>query len=153
MARTISAAVTIDAAPAEVWAVLCDLVRWPEWCPDISRATGMIQAGSEVVFANVLPNGRTLITRRWVVAARPGAELRWRPSPAFGREHSFTLSPVDSGTRTEVVQSSTIPGYLVWLAWLAAATAWKKWAVVVQIRLDGVNQALKHRTEQDRGTT
>ncbi len=145
MVRTISATVTIDAAPAEVWAVLCDIVRWPEWCPDIRRAAGMILAGCEVVFANVLPSsGRTLITRRWVAVARPGAELRLRPSPAFGREHSYTLSPVDSGTRTEVVNSITIPGSSVWLAWPLFAA--------LRTRLDGVNQALKYRAEQDPGT-
>ena len=145
MARTISATVTINAAPAEVWAVLCDLARYPEWHPDIRRVTGTIQAGSQVVVGTVLPSsGRTVIRRLWVVAAQPGAELRLRPSPSSGREQSFTLSPVDSGTHTEVVNSSTIPGYLVWLAWPLFAA--------LRTRLDRVNQALKYRAEQDPGT-
>ena len=147
MAKTRSARVTIDAPPAEVWAVLCDVGRWPEWRRNTSRATGTIQVGGQVVVANVIPSsGRTIISRYRVVAVQPEAELRMRN--AVGAEAGITLSPIDPGTRTEVVQSSTTPGYLAWLGWLAAAARGKNWAKYVQTRLDKANQALKHHTEQ-----
>lgn len=147
MAKTISATVTINAAPAEVWAVLSDVGRWPEWRPHVSRATGAIQAGSRVAVARVLPSGRTVITRTRIVAVQPGVEARARS--ALGAESSFKLNPIDSGTRTEFVNSSSVPGHLVWLLWLVFALAGRKWAADAQTRLDRVNQALKRRTEQD----
>jgi Polyketide cyclase / dehydrase and lipid transport len=160
LAKTRSATVTIDAPPAEVWAVLCDVGRWPEWQRNVSRATGTIQVGSQVIVANVLPSsGRTIITRRRVVAVQPGADVRMRS--AVGAEARLTLSPIDSGTRTEVTQSTTAPGYLAWLGWLAAAARGKNWAKYLQTRLENSNQALKrhteqtlkHRAEDDPGTT
>ncbi len=50
LARTVSTTVTINAAPADVWAVLCDLDRYPEWHPHIRQAAGQMQAGNRVVF-------------------------------------------------------------------------------------------------------
>jgi uncharacterized protein YndB with AHSA1/START domain len=55
----ISATVAINAVPAKVWAVLCDLGRYPQWHPYIRRATGEIKAGSQVVFTEALKRGRT----------------------------------------------------------------------------------------------
>ena len=142
---------TIDAAPADVWAVLCDVGRWPEWYPDVSRATGTIRVGSQVALARVFPSGRTVITRLRVVAVKPGVELRMRS--AAGAESSFTLNPIDSDARTQVVNSSNIPGPLMWLAGLLAALADRNLAEYARARMDAVNEGLKYRAEQGPGTT
>ncbi len=112
----------------------------------MSRATGTIQVGSQLVMARTLPSGRAVITRYRVVAVQPGVEYRTRS--AVGGESSFSLNPIDSGTRTEVVRSTSAPGYVAWLPWLVAALTGKNWAKYVRARFDGVNQAPKRRTEQ-----
>lgn len=147
MARTVSAAVTIGAAPAEVWAVLCDLGSYHEWHPHIRQAAGQIQPGSRVVFRMAPPGRRPFTIRPQVVVAQPGAELRLlgRLPVVFSGEHTFALSPVDSGTRTEVVQSEIYRGLVVPLIGKTIAAAQSEFAEV--------NEALRFRAEQGRAAT
>jgi hypothetical protein len=145
LARMVSTTVTINAAPADVWAVLCDLDCYPEWHPDIRQAAGHMQAGDRVVFKMAPPGRRPFTIRPRVTVARPGTELRLlaRLPVVFGGEHSFALSPIDADTRTEVVQSEIYRGLVVpFIGKTIAAT---------QIEFEEVNQALKRRVEQDRG--
>jgi hypothetical protein len=147
LATTISAAVKINAAPAAVWAVLCDLDRYHEWHPHIREAAGKIQVGNRVVFRMIPPGRRPFTIRPRVIAAWPGAELRLlgRLPIVFSGEHSFALSPIDSGMHTKVVQSEIYRGLAVpFIGKTIAAT---------QIEFDEVNQALKRRAEQDSDTT
>lgn len=145
--KTVSATVTINAAPADVWAVLCDLGRYPEWHPHIRQATGKMQAGSRVVFKMAPPGRRPFTIRPRVITAQPGAELRLlgRLPIVFSGEHSFALSPIDSGAHTKVVQSEIYRGLVVPLI--------GKTIAVTQIEFNEVNHALKRRAEQDPGTT
>ena len=43
--RTMSAAIDIDATPAEVWAVLTDLSSYHEWNPLFVEADGTVAEG------------------------------------------------------------------------------------------------------------
>jgi len=149
----VSVSVMISAAPAEVWAVLCDLAHYPEWHPSILKATGEIQVGSQVVFTQALQRRPTSTYALRVEVVQPGAELRLRPvGSTSGIETSFTLSPIDSGTHTEVVYSLIFRGRWVPLFWLGLLWIPAPWAPLrVQIRK--VNQALKHRAEHGSGTT
>lgn len=145
LARTISATVQINAGPADVWAVLCDLDRYHEWHPHIRQAAGEIRQGNRVVFKMAPPGRRAFTIRPAVIAARPGAELRLlgRLPIVFSGEHSFALTPIGADARTEVVQSETYRGLVVpFIGKTIAAT---------QIEFDEVNQALKRRVEQDPG--
>lgn len=147
MARTVSTTVTINAAPADVWAVLCDLDRYPEWHPHIRQAAGQMQAGNRVVFKMAPPGRRPFTIRPRVTVAQPGAELRLlgRLPVVFSGEHSFALSPIDADTHTKVVQSETYRGLVApFIGKTIAAT---------QIEFEEVNQALKRRVEQDPDTT
>lgn len=142
MVRTVSAAVTIGAPPGEVWAVLCDLARYHEWHPHIREAAGKIQMSSRVVFRMAPPGRRPFTIRPRVIAAQPGAELLLlgRLPVIFSGEHSFALSPVDSGTHTKVVQSEIYRGIVVPFIGKTIAAA--------QNEFEEVNQALKLRVEQ-----
>lgn len=145
MARTVSATVTISAAPADVWAVLTDLGRYPQWHPHIHKAAGKIQVGDRVVFTMARPGRRPFTIRPRVIAAQPGSELRLlgRLPIVFSGEHSFTLSLTDGDTCTKVIQSETYRGLVVPFIGKTIAAA--------QTEFDEVNQALKHRVEQDPG--
>ena len=149
----VSATVTINAAPAEVWAVLCDLDRYPEWYPYILKATGEIQPGGQVAFTEAAYRGGAGIFRYSVTAARPGTELRLRPlRSVVSIERRFTLSPIDSGGQTKVVYSNIfrglmVPMYWVGLGWLPRPSD------PTRILLRNTAQALKQHAEHDPGTT
>jgi hypothetical protein len=100
--KTVSATTQIDAPPMAVWAVLADLSRYPEWNPLIREASGQLAAGERITLRAVNPaNGRLMTVKAKIVAADPGAELRWASSVPgiMTGEHSFVLTPLDGGTR------------------------------------------------------
>jgi len=67
----------------------------PEWNPLLREAAGEIAVGKRLTFRTFPANGRPMTIRPRVLAAEPGAELRWmaRIPGIIGGEHSFTLSP------------------------------------------------------------
>lgn len=141
LATTISTTVTINSAPADVWVVLCDLGLYHEWHPHIREATGTIAVGNRVTFRMAPPGRRSFTIRPTVIAAQPGAELRLlgRLPILFSGEHVFILNSIDSGTRTEVVQSESYRGLIVPFIAKTIASA--------QTEFDEVNHALKLRAE------
>jgi hypothetical protein len=114
----VAAVIEIGAPPAEVWAVLTDLSRYPEWNPHIRAGTGQVAAGNRLTLRMHPPKGRAVTIRPLVLAAVPGAQWRLRgglPGIAgrliFAGEHSFTLTAAAGGTH--LVQSETFRGALV----------------------------------------
>ena len=92
----ISAASQIDASPQQVWAILADLVSYPQWNPLFREASGQLTAGSTVTLKTVRPGTERVMTVKVkVLAAEPGAQLRWVSSlpGIITGEHSFTLTP------------------------------------------------------------
>jgi hypothetical protein len=147
----ISAAVTIGASPAAVWAVLCDLGHYPEWHPAILKAEGEIQAGGQVAFTETVQR-RTSTHLVRVETAQPEAELRWRPVRSSSCiETSFMLSPIDSGTHTKVVYSLIFRGLWVPVFWMGLLWIPAPWAPL-RVLMRKVNQGLKHRAEHAPGT-
>ncbi|ARZ66476.1 hypothetical protein SMD11_0810 [Streptomyces albireticuli] len=113
--REISEETEIRAEPMEVWSVLTDLRRYPEWNPFIREAGGRVAAGRTLTLRAFPARGRPMIFRPRVLTAEPGRELRWLgrlPVPGlFEGEHRFLLTPVAGGTR--LVQSEVFRGLLV----------------------------------------
>ncbi len=136
-ARDVRTSVTIAAAPARVWTVLADTKDYPAWNPE-NRLVGRLEAGQ------VIEHDEGQGDDRWVfhpvvLAARPGAELRW-----FGRvwlwhvfdaEHYFLLQPAGAGTR--LVQGEHVRGVALWFFDVRGLAA----------EFDAVNVALKQRAE------
>jgi hypothetical protein len=138
--RQISATIQISAPPARVWEVLTDLARYPQWNPLFREASGQVAAGARLTLKSVHPaNGRLMTVRPKVLVAEPARELRWRASlpGVMTGEHSFTLSPADSGTR--LVQTETFRGLLVPLSSTTISRT--------QPQFEALNQALKQRAE------
>jgi hypothetical protein len=111
--RQISAEIQIGAPPEQVWAVLTDLARYPQWNPLIREASGQLAVGNRLTLKSVHPsNGRLMTVRPKVLVADPGRELRWVASlpGLMTGEHSFTLSSADGGTH--LVQAETYRGLL-----------------------------------------
>jgi hypothetical protein len=142
--KTVSAVIEIGAPPAEVWAVLTDLSRYPEWNPHIRAGAGRVVAGNRLTLRMHPPKGRPVTIRPLILTAVPGVEWRLRGGlPGilgrliFTGEHSFTLTAVGGGTR--LMQSEDFRGALVPLIGRALTAA--------QRSFQEHNEALKKRVE------
>jgi len=63
MAKTLTASVHIDASPDQVWAVLSDFERYPDWNPFIVSATGTLLPGARLAL-RMQPVGASATTVR-----------------------------------------------------------------------------------------
>jgi hypothetical protein len=139
--RSISASVDIAATPERVWAVLADLAAYPEWNPFIRSASGKLAEGARLTLRMVPAGGRAMTFRPTVLAARPGALLRWIGRlivpGIFDGTHQFALE--DLGGRTRLTQSETFRGFLVPFTGKTIART--------EASFHAVNRALKDRAE------
>jgi hypothetical protein len=136
--KTVSATTQIDAPPMAVWTVLTDLSRYPEWNPLFREASGEVAVGERITLRAVQPsNGRLMTVKAKIVAADPGAELRWASNLTgiMSGEHSFVLTPLDGGTR--LAQTEIYGGLL------AATVSVPRTETIFQ----AMNDALKERVE------
>jgi hypothetical protein len=136
--KTVSATTQIDAPPMAVWGVLTDLSRYPEWNPLFREASGEVAVGERITLRAVQPsNGRLMTVKAKIVAADPGAELRWASNLTgiMSGEHSFVLTPLDGGTR--LAQTEIYGGLL------AATVSVPRTETIFQ----AMNDALKQRVE------
>ena len=140
--KTVTVAIDIDAPPDQVWAVLADLAAYSQWNPLFPKASGDLAAGRRITMRHRPSVGRAMTIRPKVLVAQPGAELRWALSlPGIvGGEHSFTLTPV--GTGTHLVQSEAFRGLLV---------RFSKTIGAAEADYAALNQAIKQRAEHPSG--
>lgn len=101
---TFRATTTIDRPPAEVWAVVADYDRDPDWRKGVETmapsASGPAVAGTttdEVLHLG----GRTYRNHGQVVAVDPGRRLEWRTLRGADANGSRTVTPTADG-RSEV---------------------------------------------------
>jgi len=136
----ISAATQIAASPEQVWAILADLASYPQWNPLFREASGQLSAGNRITLKSTHPvNGRTMTVKARVLAAEPARELRWRSSlpGLMTGEHSFTLTPIEGGTR--LVQTEIYSGLLAHFS--------SKTTSSFQTSFQTLNDAIKDRAE------
>jgi uncharacterized protein YndB with AHSA1/START domain len=96
--------VDIEAPPASVWRVLCDLSRLPEWYYPSRRVqvvdTGPVAPGSRFVLWIRTAAGIDVQAPGEIVAVEPGKMLRWRGrSAGIVATATWTLEPRGGGTR------------------------------------------------------
>jgi uncharacterized protein YndB with AHSA1/START domain len=97
----ISASVEISAAPEDVWAVVSDVARMPEWSPELRRLF-VIGSKEPRVGMNMVGINR----RRWVawpttskvVRLEPGRAIAWKTRES-GATWTYELEPTGTGTR------------------------------------------------------
>jgi uncharacterized protein YndB with AHSA1/START domain len=101
--------VTIDAAPAKVWAVLVDVERWPTWTKSVQSATrgesGPLQVGSTATVKQP-----KLAKSRWVVTeVDPGRNFTWvskAPGVTSVGSHRVDLTPAGGSLVTLTLDQS-----------------------------------------------
>jgi hypothetical protein len=114
--KDISTEIEIEGTPEEVWGVLADLPKWPEWNPGVKSMEGELAMGSRLRFSSALKSGRQLKFRPRVLVVEPGRELRWLGrviAPGlFDGWHRHQIRASAPG-RVTYVQSERFRGLLV----------------------------------------
>ncbi|KUL37789.1 cyclase [Streptomyces sp. NRRL F-4489] len=113
MAEHTSSNITIEAAPAEVMAVIADFDRYPEWTGEVKQAEiletddqGRARKVRLVLDAGAIKDDHTL-AYTWT----GGDEVSWslvKSQMLRALDGSYRLTPLDGGTRTEVTYQLTV---------------------------------------------
>lgn len=114
--REVVTDIEIDATPDQVWAVLADPERYPQWNPFIVSMEGELAEGR--VLSNTLRSGSggDMRFQPTILKVEPGRELRWLGRLYLPRildgEHYFILEERDGGTR--LIHGENFRGVLLW---------------------------------------
>jgi uncharacterized protein YndB with AHSA1/START domain len=100
--------VVFRAAPAEVFAVITDFARTPEWRPDVTRVEILPDEGGKQMFRETGKQGAILYR---VEAREAPSRLVTRiadPSLAFGGTWTFELTSKDGGTVLTITEDGEV---------------------------------------------
>lgn len=95
--------IDIDAPAGEVWDMITDIDRWPEWNPDVksARLEGELTPGSEFKWKA----GPGTIRSR-LVEVDPGRSIAWTGrTMGISAVHVWRLQPTTTGTRLVTEES------------------------------------------------
>ncbi|GGF33244.1 SRPBCC domain-containing protein [Echinicola rosea] len=134
----ITTRIHIHARPEEVWEVLMETNKYPEWNPFVTSLSGEMAEGNRI---KVKLPGMTFAPK--ILTIRPFSEFRWKGklllNGLFDGEHSFELHPYNNDT-TLFVHAETFSGLLVPLFKKQLRTTTKD-------GFEAMNNALKERVE------
>lgn len=112
----------IASPPEEVYALVADVTRTPEFSPDVVRCTWLDGATGPAVGARFEAVNRTAAGKTWknrpvVTVADPGREFAFARTEPFGGTIAwrYRFEPVDGGTR--VVESYEVERPITRLGW------------------------------------
>ncbi len=115
--QTIETMIDINASVDEVWSVLTDFVRYPQWSRFVVGIKGEPEAGTRIEVR--LDDGsrpKPMTLRPEVLNATAGQELRWRgvlgAGFLFAGEHYFQLTALPGGG-TRLCHGEAFTGVLV----------------------------------------
>ena len=101
---------TIRASPDDVWAVVGDVARYPDWDSGVERVEGQVAAGEKLKVYSQASPGRAFPVK--VTELSPGRQMTWSggmPLGLFKGERTFTLEPEDGATRFRMREEYTGP--------------------------------------------
>jgi uncharacterized protein YndB with AHSA1/START domain len=136
---------TVPAAPAEVWGVVSDPARLPQWWPGVSR----VEQASPEAWTNVLtsPKGKLVRADYTRIEVEEPRRLLWRheveDSPferiLAGSTTAIALEPENGRTRVEIAVSHQPRGWARLSPFQLRAAATKQ----VEGALDGLERLLE----------
>lgn len=134
--------IEIAAPPSEVWRVLLDFRRYPEWNPFIVQLKGEAKTGASLHLTISLPDSNSeRALRAELLECEPEGELRWLGhlwmKGLFDTEHFVRLEARGAGTR--VVHGQDFSGILLRFLMPRVTEAARGFVYM--------NQALKRRVE------
>ncbi len=108
--------IEIQASSEQVWQILADFARFPQWNPFIRRAKGQAKAGARLE-VRIQPSGASGMTfKPTVLKAEPNRELRWLGRfllpGLFDGEHIFSIEDLGA-QHVRFTQREIYTGWLV----------------------------------------
>ena len=141
--KTIEAEILIGASPEQVWSVLTDFEKWPQWNRIMPGIVGELVEGTRVSLKLALPGRRTSYQKPYLTRVAANQELRWYEkvisSKIFASEHWYHLEATANGCR--VRQGEQFDGFL-------SAMMGKKTLVETERLFMLMNRDLKERVEE-----
>jgi len=111
---SISSTVEVKASPDDVWRVVSDPGRVPEFSPELRKAfkPGGLKVGQQYLGIN---RRKAVVwpTRSVVALVEPGRSLAW-DTRSSGARWIYELEPEAEGTR--VIHRRPVPGGITWLS-------------------------------------
>jgi len=111
--RIYRASIIIRASPADIWAVLIDVSRWPEWDSNFDKMEGEVALGQRLkIFSKVMAGRVVSVTVTQLVQNQKMTLTSRMPLGLFKGQHSYTLTAKGDGT-TEVLSYEFFTGPLL----------------------------------------
>ena len=103
MSRNTLKAVYIDAPPQKVFAVLCDVERWPEWTPTMTSVR-RLDSGPFAIGSSAQVRQPKLRLNVWrVTELQDGRNFTWTThSPGLRMTAGHLIEPKGDGSRVEL---------------------------------------------------
>jgi hypothetical protein len=142
--KELYAEIEIEASPEQVWQLLTDFSRLPEWNPFMQQARGKLVLGEKIEVQLQPPGGPGATIKPTLLKVEPNRELRWLGHLVipglFDGEHIFTIEPLDEA-RVKFVQREEFTGILASLMLRLIGENTRR-------GFEQMNQALKATVEQ-----
>ena len=140
--------IEINASPEQVWQLLTDFSRLPEWNPFIQRASGNLNPGEKIEVRLQPPDATGMTIKPTITRVEPQRELRWLGHllfpGLFDGEHIFTLEPV-ANNRVKLIHREEFRGLLAGLILRMVGENTRR-------GFEAMNQALKIEAEKQNNT-
>lgn len=112
--KIFTASTEIKASPETVWGILTDAASYLEWDAGLLKLEGTIAPGQILtIYTKAAPN-RAFKPK--VVEFEPNRKMVWRsgmPLGLFSGARTFTLTPLDSGTKTKFEMREEFSGAML----------------------------------------
>ncbi len=143
--KSIRTEILIDAPKENVWRILTDFQKYPEWNPFIRSFKGGIEEGGRFAVSIQQPGKKPMTFKPRCLVLRKDEEFRWLGhlfiKGLFDGEHIFRLEETPEG-KTNLIHCENFSGILVPLLWKQLDTA-------TRAGFEEMNKALKTRAEAE----
>lgn len=141
--RELRTEIDIDARPEQIWEILMDFAKYPDWNPFIRSISGTAAVDSRLKVTLEPEGGSPMSFEPKVIAADQNKRFAWRGkvlmNGIFDGQHEFILEPLAEG-RTRFVHREEFSGLLVPLLWRTLETKTRR-------GFTQMNEALKQRAK------
>jgi hypothetical protein len=133
---------TIDASPDEVWAVVEDVARYPDWDSGV-RVEGRVGPGEKLKIHSEANPGRAFAVK--VTELEPGRRMVWSggmPLGLFRGVRTYQVAPEAGGTRFTMREEYTgamLP--LIWRSMPDLQPSFDRFARGLKARVEGASSA------------
>lgn len=142
--KELKTSIEINASPADVWRILLDFEKYPQWNPFIKSISGSPKSGAKIVVKIHPPGQKTMTFKPTLLKVENNRDLRWIGHlifpGIFDGEHAFILESADD-SKTIFRQEEKFSGILV-------PIFWKSLNQHTRAGFIEMNQALKIRVEE-----